>query len=43
MGSWNELAFAAREEEDEYNRLSETLYSAVLAAFVAAVNAELEA
>jgi hypothetical protein len=43
MGSWNDLAFAAREEEDEYNRLSETLYSAVLAAFVAAVNAELEA
>lgn len=37
------LVFEARTEEDEYSRLSATLYSAVLGAFVAAVNADLEA
>ena len=42
MGSWNDLVFAARTEEDEYNRLSAKLYLAVLGAFVAAVNADLE-
>lgn len=41
MGSWNDLVFEARTEEDEYNRLSAKLYSAVLGAFVAAVNADL--
>jgi hypothetical protein len=40
MGSWNDLVFEAR-EEDEYNRLSAKLYAAVLGAFVAAVNADL--
>jgi len=43
MGSWNDLAYATREKEDEYKRLSAKLYSAVLGAFVAAVNADLEA
>jgi hypothetical protein len=43
MGSWNDLVFEAQAEEDEYNRLSAKLYSAVLGAFVAAVNADLEA
>ena len=42
MGSWNDLGFEARAREDEYNRLSATLYSAVLGAFVAAVNADLD-
>jgi hypothetical protein len=42
MGSWNDHVFEARKEEDEYNRLSAKLYSAVLGAFVAAVNADLE-
>jgi hypothetical protein len=43
MGSWNDLGFEARTQEDEYNRLSAKLYSSVLGAFVAAVNADLEA
>ena len=43
MGSWNDLTLPAPEEEEEYNRASASLYSAVLAAFVAAVNADLEA
>lgn len=41
MGSWNDLVFSTQEDEDEYERLSAALYSAVLAAFVAAVNVEL--
>ena len=42
MGSWNDLAFADQEEEDEYNLLSAELHSSVVGAFVAAVNADLE-
>lgn len=43
MGSWNDLGFATREQTDEYHDVSAELYSAVLRAFVAAVNVELEA
>jgi hypothetical protein len=43
MGSWNDLAFATREQEGEYNGVSAKLYSAVRGAFLAAVNADLEA
>jgi hypothetical protein len=42
MGSWNDLAFRSREQEDEYERVSAELYSAVLEALVAGVNSELE-
>jgi hypothetical protein len=43
MGSWNDLVFDTPEQRDEYERLSAQLYSAVLGAFVAAVNARWEA
>jgi hypothetical protein len=42
MGSWNDLAFTSRQQEEEYERVSAELYSAVLGALVAAVNSELE-
>jgi hypothetical protein len=42
MGSWNDLAFSSREDEEEYERVSAELYSAVLGALVAGVNSELE-
>jgi hypothetical protein len=43
MGSWNDLAFDDPEPQEKHERLSAELYSAVLGAFVAAVNAGWEA
>lgn len=40
MGTWNDLTFAGRSEED-YEDVSAELYAAVLAAFVAAANSDL--
>lgn len=41
MGTWNDLTFAGRAERD-YEELSAELYAAVLGAFVAAVNSDLD-
>jgi hypothetical protein len=41
MGSWNDLSFQGKDEE-AYEEVSAELYAAVLGAFVAAVNSELE-
>jgi hypothetical protein len=43
MGSWNDLVFGTSHAEREYDQLSAELYAAVLDAFAASVNAELEA
>jgi len=41
MGSWNDLTFEGKAEED-YEAISAELYGAVLGAFVAAANSDLE-
>jgi hypothetical protein len=41
MGSWNDLTFQGKDEE-EYERVSAELYAAVLGSFVAATNSELD-
>jgi hypothetical protein len=41
MGSWNDLTFQGQDEE-EYEAVSAELYAAVLGAFVAATNSELD-
>ena len=41
MGTWNDLTFVG-EEEEAYEAISAELYAAVLAAFVAAANSDLE-
>lgn len=41
MGSWNDLGFEPGEASDRYHELSRRLYSTMLTAFVAGVNAHL--
>jgi hypothetical protein len=41
MGSWNDVAFDGQEDTDRYQAVSGQLYSAVLAAIIAAVNVDL--
>jgi hypothetical protein len=43
MGSWNDLSFEDRDAQGRYEKVSEDLYRSVLAALVAATNAELAA
>jgi hypothetical protein len=43
MGSWNDLGFDTPEDQEKYDRVSAELYPALLRAFVAGVNADLEA
>jgi hypothetical protein len=40
MGSWNDLGFAERDVESEYEQVSRALFAAVRRACVAAANAD---